>query len=80
MLIDAEDLADGTSNGCGLWVDFDPRVRLEFQDPKISSDGGLLRFRELNEVLGLHDLAGRFLRDMRRGKNGVHRLIGLLHQ
>ena len=33
-------------------VDFDPRVRLEFHGPKISSDGGLLLFRELDEVLG----------------------------
>ena len=36
---------------------FDRRVRLEFHSAKISSDGGLLLFRELDEVLGLHDTA-----------------------
>ena len=44
-------------------VDFDPRVRLEFHASKISSDGGLLLFRELDETLGLHDLAAQSLRD-----------------
>ena len=28
-------------------MDFDPRVRLEFYGSKISSDGGLLLYREL---------------------------------
>ena len=34
---------------------FDPRVRLEFHGAKISSDGGLLIYRELDEALGLFD-------------------------
>ena len=59
-------------------LDFDPRVRLEFHGSKISSDGGLLLFRELDETLGLHDLAGRSLRDTRTGKNGVHSLVDLM--
>jgi hypothetical protein len=33
---------------------FDRRVRLEFHGSQISSDGGLLLFRELDEVLSLH--------------------------
>ncbi len=37
---------------------FDRRVRMEFHGSKISSDGGLLLFRELDEVLGLHDRIG----------------------
>ena len=53
-------------------LDFDPRVRLEFHGSKISSDGGLLLFRGLDETLGLHDLVGRSLRDTRTGKNGVY--------
>jgi Transposase DDE domain group 1 len=44
---------------------FDRRVRLEFHGSKISSNGGLLLFRELDEVLGLHDIAGGVLRDTR---------------
>jgi len=44
---------------------FDRRVRLEFLGSKISSDGGLLLFRELDDVLGLHALAGEHLSDTR---------------
>ena len=61
-------------------LDFDPRVRLEFHGSKISSDGGLLLYRELDEALGLFDKTVRFLRDTRKGKNGVHTLMGLLRQ
>jgi hypothetical protein len=56
---------------------FDRRVRLEFHGSKISSDGGLLLFRELDEVLGLHDIAGGVLRDTRTGHNRLHSLVGL---
>ena len=38
-------------------VDFDRRVRLEFNGTQLSSDGGLLVMRELNDALGLSDLA-----------------------
>ena len=61
-------------------VDFDPRVRLEFHGSKISSDGGLLLYRELDDALGLFDKTVRFLQDTRKGKNGVHTLMGLLRQ
>ena len=40
----------------------------------------LLLFRELDEVLGLHDIAGGFLRDTRTGHNRLHSLVGLLRQ
>jgi hypothetical protein len=46
---------------------FDRRVRLEFHGSKMSSDGDLLLFRELDEVLGLHDIAGGLLMDTRTG-------------
>lgn len=59
---------------------FDRRVRLEFHGSKISSDGGLLLFRELDDVLGLHDLAGEHLSDTRTGHNRLHGLVGLLRQ
>ena len=57
---------------------FDRRVRLEFHGSKVSSDGGLLVFRDLDEALGLHAIAGRFLRDTRTGHNHLHSLVGLL--
>jgi len=61
-------------------VDFDPRVRLEFRGTQLSSDGGLLVMSELDDALGLSDLASAALRDTRSGKNTVHRLDGLFRQ
>ena len=61
-------------------VDFDRRVRLEFRGAQLSSDGGLLVMRELDDALGLSNLASAALRDSRPGKNTVHRLDGLFRQ
>ena len=55
-------------------------MRLEFHGSKISSDSGLLLFRERDEVLGLHDIAGGLLRDTRTGHDRLHSLVGLLRQ
>ena len=71
---------EGASETDGARLSFDRRVRLEFHGSKISSDGGLLLFRELDEVLGLHDIAGGLLRDTRTGHNRLHSLVGLLRQ
>ena len=68
------DHPQGAGSERGDRVDFDRRVRLEFRGAQISSDGGLLVMRELDDALGLSDLAGVALRDTRRGKNIVHRL------
>jgi hypothetical protein len=72
------DHPEGASETSNVRLGFDRRVRLEFHGSKISSDGGLLLFRELDEVLGLHDIAGGFLRDTRTGHNRLHSLVGLL--
>ena len=61
-------------------VDFDPRVRLEFRGTQLSSDGGLMVMRELDDALGLSDLASATLSDTRPGKNAIHRLDGLFRQ
>ena len=57
-------------------VDFDRRLRLEFHCSKITSDAGLLAYRELDEALGLTEIAGAALSDLRRGKNPRHLLTG----
>ena len=63
-----------------LRVDFDRRVKLEFHGSDISSDGGLLPYRELDHALGLTELGGEVLSETRRGKNTRHLLVGLLRQ
>jgi hypothetical protein len=57
------DCSEGAGKTDDARLGFDRRVRLEFHGSKISSDGGLLLFRELDEDLCLQDIAGGLLRD-----------------
>ena len=61
-------------------LDFDRRLKLEFHGANVTSDAGLLAYRELDDALGLTALAGALLSDGRRGKNTRHVLAGLLRQ
>jgi hypothetical protein len=63
-----------------LRVTFDRRLKLEFHGARITSDGGLLAYRELDDALGLTAVAASALAEGRRGKNIRHRLLGLLRQ
>jgi len=63
-----------------LRVGFDREVKLEFHGTTVTSDAGLIAYRELDETLGLTALADEVLRDSRRGKNARHALTGLLRQ
>ena len=63
-----------------LHLDFDRRVMVQFRGSVVTSDAGLLAYRELDDVLGLSDLAGERLADGRTGKNGRHALVGMLRQ
>jgi hypothetical protein len=63
-----------------LRVDFDRRIKLEFHGARITSDGGLLAYRELDDAVRLMDMAAAALWDGRRGTNTRHRLAGLLRQ
>jgi len=63
-----------------LRLDFDRRVMLQFRGSVVTSDAGLLAYRELDDALGLSAIAGETLADARTGKNGRHALIGLLRQ
>ena len=63
-----------------LKLNFDRKVRLEFRGATITSDAGLLAFRELDDALGLTDPADDFLKESRTGNNILHKLIPLLRQ
>ena len=70
----------GESNNGALRVDFDRRVMLQFRGSVVTSDAGLLVHRELDDALGLTDMAGEVLADERTGRNGRHALAGLFRQ
>jgi hypothetical protein len=72
--------ATGEAKQPPLRVTFDRRLKLEFHGARITSDGGLLAYRELDDALGLTALAASGLTEGRGGKNIRHRLLGLLRQ
>ena len=48
---------------------FDGGIKLEFHGAKVTSDGGLLAYRELDDALGLFDAVSTALSDQRTGRN-----------
>ena len=73
------DPAGETDRGA-LRLDFDRRVMLRFHGSVITSDGGLLAYRELDDVLALTASGGERLAEARTGRNRRHLLVGLLRQ
>ena len=71
---------EGESDRSPLRPCFDRRLQLEFQGSRVTSDAGLLAYRELDDALGLTVLASDVLADSRTGKNGWHGVVGLLRQ
>ena len=63
-----------------LRLDFDRKLKLEFHRSKITSDAGLLAYRELDEALSLTSAIDSERRYIRMGKNTQHGLAGLLGQ
>jgi len=70
----------GEADRGALRLDFDRRVMLRFHGTVITSDGGLLAYRELDDVLALTTSGGERLAEARTGRNRRHLLVGLLRQ
>ena len=59
---------------------FNGFLKIDFQGSRVTSDGGLILTRELDEHLGMNQLIERHLTDSRRGKNTQLPLADLLRQ
>jgi hypothetical protein len=70
----------GEAKSEALRLDFDRRLMLRFRGSVITSDDGLLAYRELDDAVGLTDTGADTLADARTEKNGRHLLGGLLRQ
>ena len=69
----------GEARNGAFKLKFDSRLKLEFHGAKITSNAGLLAYRELDEQFGLTRLAAQKLED-RRGKNTQHSMLALFRQ
>ena len=70
----------GDGEKAPLRLQFNPKVRLEFHGSTITSDAGLLAFRELDDALDLTGIASNYLQESRTGRNILHHLVPLLRQ
>ena len=61
-------------------LSFNASLKVDFQGSRVTSDGGLILVRELDERLGLGDLIAEHLSDARRGKNTQLPLADLFRQ
>jgi hypothetical protein len=59
---------------------FNSSLKVDFQGSRVTSDGGLVLVRELDERLGMSELMDYHLSDSRRGKNSQLPLADLLRQ
>jgi hypothetical protein len=61
-------------------LSFNARLKVAFQGSRVTSDGGLILVREVDERLGFGELIQEHLTDSRRGKNTQFSFADLLRQ
>lgn len=74
------EMAAGETESDDPQVAFGRRVKLEFRGSKVTSDAGLLAFRELGHALGLSEMADQVLANISIGKNNRHTLTAQFRQ
>ena len=70
----------GESPNQPFQLSFDASLKIHFQGSRVTSDGGLILVRELDERVGFGELIQQHLTDSRRGKNTQVPLADLLRQ
>ena len=66
----------GESKNEPVRLDFDRRLKREFHGSRITTDAGLLAYRELDDARGLTDRVGDGLVEPRTGKKGRDAVTG----
>ena len=61
-------------------MNFNRKLKVEFHGAKITSDAGLLAYREMDDAMGLTEMSVEDLADYRTGKNTQHTLLGMFRQ
>ena len=61
---------EGESKSKPLRLDFDRLLNLKFHGSKVTSDAGLLPYRDLDVAVGLTEMAGERFVDQRTGRIG----------
>ena len=70
----------GESPKQSFQLSFNRLLRVDFRGSRVTSDGGLILVRELDERVGLSELIGQHLADSRTGRNRQFPLADLLRQ
>jgi len=61
-------------------LSFNASLKIDFQGSRVTSDGGLVLVRELDQGFGFGELIEQHLTDSRRGKNTQFPFADLLRQ